>query len=548
MSTRTRFAGWVAALALGLSLVLTALPPRGGMIPGLARNFDPDVGQLLWPWLWRSADPRLLGMGLMVVVGVALWRRPRWLLAAAVVPVVIESWHFLLPGLGEVSAVRDMMHAWIGLGTGAVLGAALTGVAASARRVWSSPRRPVRVLVPAAATALALLVGSVAWPSGETIAVAGHEDPQGPLLGEEFHVGAEPPPEVSAWIGDGTIPGEGTAYEDMARVALRDLHLLTDGLRSGALPPAGPAPRWGYFWPRDGAFVAVALARTGHPDEAAALLDQLSGLYLDPLYGFDARYLLDGERVVDDPRGAQVDGCGWVLWAVSETREHAALPATVDGLRDRCTDQVLRATAGGTNLAAPSPDYWERATFQRLLGANAPLVLGLRSAAVDLRVTGDESRAAAVDVAATSLRERVGDHFGPDFQRTADGGGLDAASAMLMPPFDGDPLPGVREAWVGYQERAARPGGGLAPGVDWKQDGVSWTPEVALVAYTAAADGQTGVAEHWLDWLDAHSAPWGSLPEKVGPDGQPGGPAPLGWTSALVLLTLAELEGTPSAS
>lgn len=548
MSTRTRFAGWVAAVALGLFLMLTVLPPRGGLVAGVTRSFDPDVGHLLWPWLWRSADPRLLGMGLMVLVGLALWRRPRWLLAAAVLLVVVESWQFLVPGLGEVAAARDVMHAWIGLGTGAVLGAALTGLAASGRRVWSSPRRPVRVLVPAAATALALLVGSVAWHSGETVAVAGHEDPQGPLLGADFHSAAEPSPEVSAWIGEGTIPGEGSAYEDMARVALWDLHLLTDGLRSGALPPAGPAPRWGYFWPRDGAFVAVTLARTGHPDEAAALLDQLAGLYLDPLYGFDARYLLDGERVIDDPRGAQVDGCGWVLWAISETREHAALPATVDGLRDRCTDQALRATSGGTSLAAPSPDYWERATFQRLLGANAPLVLGLSSAAVDLRATGDEARAAAVDVAATSLRERVGGHFGPGFQRTANGGGLDAASAMLMPPFDDDPLPGVREAWAGYQELAGRPGGGLAPGVDWKQDGVSWTPEVALVAYTAAADGQTGVAEHWLDWLDAHRAPWGSLPEKVGPDGAPGGPAPLGWTSALVLLTLAELDGSASTS
>lgn len=541
MSTRTRFAGWVATLVLGLFVVLTALPPSGGLVPGVARSFDPDVGHLLWPWLWRSADPRLLGIGLMVVVGVALWRRPRWLVVPAVTPVIIEAWQFLVPGLGEVAAARDVAHAWIGLGTGAALGAAAAGLAAIAHRVAASPRRPVRVLVPAAATAGVLLVGSAAWPSGETVAVADQEDPQGPLLGEDFHGADGPSPEVSAWIGEGILPGQGTAYEDMARVALWDLHLLTDGLGSGVLPPAGPAPLWDYLWPRDGAFVAVALARTGHPDEAAALLEQLSGLYLDPLYGFDARYLLDGERVVEDPRGAQVDGCGWVLWAIGETREHTALSATVDDLRDRCTDQVLRATGGGTNLAAPSPDYWERATFQRLLGANAPLVLGLTSAAADLRASGDETRATAVDAAAAGLRERVGEHFGPDFQRTASGGGLDAASAMLMPPFDLEPLPGVREAWVGYQEQAARAGGGLAPGVDWKQDGVSWTPEVALVAYTAAADGQTDVAEHWLDWLEAHRAPWGSLPEKVGPDGEPGGPAPLGWTSALVLLTLVEV-------
>src|SRR5699024_7190808 len=122
---------------------------------------------------------------------------------------------------------------------------------------------------------------------------------------------------------------------------------------------------------------------TGHPEEAAEVLTRAAELDLDPLYGFDARYLPTGQPVVLDPRGAQVDGCGWLLWAIHETGQHADLPAPVAGLRDRCTDQVLRATGGGSRLAAPSPDYWEQATFDQLLGANAPLALGLRSAAAD---------------------------------------------------------------------------------------------------------------------------------------------------------------------
>jgi hypothetical protein len=37
---------------------------------------------------------------------------------------------------------------------------------------------------------------------------------------------------------------------------------------------------------------------------------------------------------------------------------------------------------------------------------------------------------------------------------------------MLMPPFT-DEQPAVLEAWLGYQQGAARASGGLAPGTDW---------------------------------------------------------------------------------
>lgn len=542
----------VVAVALGWFLAQTVLPPPGGPVPALTRTYDPDLGFLLWPWAWGQADPRLLLILPMVVVGAVLARTPRWLALAAAVPVLVEAWQFLVPGLGEVAAARDAAHAWIGLATGAALGLVVRGVTmlvrAAVQRIRTADpataagaraSRARRTVLAAGATAAVLLGISSTWPhaEGEAVAAAPLVGTQGALQGADFH-GTDGPDDAAAeWLGAGLLPGAGTAYEEMARVALWDLYLLT----RDPLPPAGPAPQWDYFWPRDGAFVAVALLRTGHVDGALQILDRQGRLYLDPLYGFDARYLLDGHRVVADPRGAQVDGCGWVLWAIHEATQVTRLPEDVVGLRDRCTDQVLRATGGGTRLAAPSPDYWERATFERLLGANAPLLLGLRSAAADYRAVGATDRAETVLAAADSFSVEVADSYGPTFTRSTRGGGLDAAVAMLMPPFDPDPLPGVREAWRGYQEGALRPGGGLAPGTDWRQDGVSWTPEVALVAYTAAADGQPAVATAWLDWLDGHRAPWGSLPEKVGPDGTPGGPAPLGWTSALVLLTLTEL-------
>jgi GH15 family glucan-1,4-alpha-glucosidase len=93
-----------------------------------------------------------------------------------------------------------------------------------------------------------------------------------------------------------------------------------------------------------------------------------------------------------------------------------------------------------------------------------------------------------------------------------------------------------------YQCDALRPAGGLAPGSKWKNDGISWTPETALVAYTAAMSGRPEISARWMDWLDDHRTPRGSLPEKVLATGATAGPAPLAWTAALVVLTTAELE------
>ncbi len=542
MSTRARIAGWLAVPAVGLFLTLTVLPPRAGLVHGLPRVVDLGVGPVLWPWLWCAPDPRLLVLLPLALAGALLWARPGWVGVIGLTVLGVETWQFLVPGLGKVADLGDLLHAWLALATGALVGLVLHALVRLVLAAFRKPT-PVRALVPVLAVTVALVAAPAIWPSGQTEAVAEpHAGPQGPLLGQDFHPAAQPGAGARAWVQAGLVPGRGGAHEEMARVALWDLYLLTRGQGQERLPVAGPGAKWDYFWPRDGAFVAVALARTGHPEEAAEVLTRAAELDLDPLYGFDARYLPTGQPVVLDPRGAQVDGCGWLLWAIHETGQHADLPAPVAGLRDRCTDQVLRATGGGSRLAAPSPDYWEQATFDQLLGANAPLALGLRSAAADYAATGATQRAEVVGAAAGTFRAVLGESFGPDFYRGRDGGGIDAATAMLMPPFDTDPLPGVRAAWTAYQEGALRPAGGLAPGTSWKQDGVSWTPEVALVAYTAAADGQVEIARHWLDWLDAHRAPGGSLPEKVGPDGAAGGPAPLGWTSALVLLTLDELE------
>lgn len=193
-------------------------------------------------------------------------------------------------------------------------------------------------------------------------------------------------------------------------------------------------------------------------------------------------------------------------------------------------------------MPPPSPDYWEVPVGSTSLGTVAPMLTGLRAASADYAAEGRDVAARASSRAADRLGGLMSLAFAPTYQRFGDSGGMDAAIAILMPPFSAEASAAVVARWEAYQRDARRSSGGLAPGAQWKQDGTSWTPETALVAYTAAASSRGEVAERWLDWLDLHRAAWGSLPEKVTRSGRTGGPAPLLWTVSLVLLTLSELR------
>jgi glucoamylase len=347
------------------------------------------------------------------------------------------------------------------------------------------------------------------------------------------------------WLSRGTVPGRGTPWQDMVRVAMLDLHRLS---QPGGAVAAGAGGRWNYAWPRDTAFVAVALARTGHHGEALQELRFLQRVQLAD-GGFEARYLLDGSGP-PDRRARQSDGAGWALWAASEVGQATGGVGTAGQLRslvDNATRFDLAVTDDGLRLPPPSPDYWEVGVSRTSLGTVAPLLAGLLASERLYDELGEPSLARRSGVAARRLRAAVDQRFGDGFERFGNvwlggGGGQDAAVTFLMPPFAQTASPQVVSAWTRFQSDARRPAGGLAPGAGWKQDGISWTPETALVAYTAATSGRRAVAEHWLDWLGAHRAPWGSLPEKVLASGAPAGPAPLAWTASLVILTAAELD------
>lgn len=358
----------------------------------------------------------------------------------------------------------------------------------------------------------------------------------------------------NAWLASGaqwTTSSTGP-YADMVRTSLLDIHTLT--VPNGAVV-MGWTPWWRFVWPRDGATIAVALLATGHAEDAQRLLLFLQSVQ-DPDGRFEARYIPDGSGPPDD-RAQQLDGTGWVLWAAGAIARYAdadtarSMLSELRPMIDSSTNLILSLTANGA-LPPASPDYWEVHEDQLTLGVAGPLLDGLYGSSAAYTALGEPTLAATSLDGARALQASIDETFGSHgYSRHVDGGAQDASIAFLLPPFvpqesfEARPSAEKDALLAAFDNAAAgmrRPAGGLAPGVDWRQDGVSWTPETALFGLCDAHLGRTERATATLDWLNTHRTAAGSIPEKVLFDGSPAAVAPLTWSDALTLLTVDGLR------
>ncbi|NEA36624.1 glucoamylase [Streptomyces sp. SID13031] len=347
------------------------------------------------------------------------------------------------------------------------------------------------------------------------------------------------------------------ARPELIRDALLDLDALT--LPDGATLAGWNGP-WRFVWPRDASFVAAARCSVGQYAEADKVLGFLNTIR--PSAGrWAARYSAPDGGEPQDGREPQLDGSGWVLWATWFCAETQSKPQSSTTLTKywpmvkESGDQIV-AELGEDDLPAASPDYWERPEAKVTLGTIAPLLTGLRAGLAIATELDRSTQVAHWRDALERLSAATDRKFGPSYPRTpaeavsfvepgvepvALEGGADAIVTILGPPF----AP-AREIVTKAIERTrnvlTQPNGGVTPGEQWRADGVSWTPQTALFALSAAARGDRSTAEELLAWLDAHRTATGSLPEKVNRDLKPAGEAPLAWTTALVVLTASALD------
>ena len=435
----------------------------------------------------------------------------------------------LLGGAGALGAV-------VGLGALGAVGAG-TGTGTRPGRRATDPR-----------SVIPLWSATVAYDSAEQRALVGGRSPQLPLdPGTRFGSELAPSSPARARAEEflqGTAEWQGMLREslgdlpallDLAGSALWDLWVLTDELPA---PVAGWSSSWRYMWPRDAAFCAAALARIVHRDTALSVLEHLGSLQARDGW-FEARYDPATGRA-PDRRPRQFDGAGLLLWAASE-----AVPPEGEEGRDRALERLAplitrslgtlhRCTSGGTGLPPVSPDYWEVHEESVTLGTMAATLTGLQAGA---RVAPTSAARRTAQQAARSFTALCEGTFGTTgFQRYRSGGGADSALALLDATGVHDVAAPAQ--LLSLREELARPGGGIAPGASWREDGVSWTPSTSLLGLALARSGERTAALEILTWLAEHRTEAGSLPEKVLFDGRPAEVAPLAWTAANVLLSL----------
>lgn len=340
-------------------------------------------------------------------------------------------------------------------------------------------------------------------------------------------------------------------FADILSSAYKDIYVLTEGL---AAPVAGWSPLWRYVWPRDSAHIAVASALAGDMDRALRCFDFLHALTRTADGWFEARYDLNTLASPDD-RAPQFDGLGWVGWSlglIAAELDRASLHEVTGWDRAAFTEHVrdLAVSAAASLVAnvtthhgAPvSADYWEIKESHVTLGTAAVTLAGINGLIGLFAETADEHLNFDLQTCADLVvAQIVRDFDAYGYPRHAQKRALDSAIPFLLPPYN-NTYPYQENVWLAVaraKDALRQPAGGLAPGEDWTQDGVSWTPETAIFAL-ADAYGPTGAhteqARDTLQWLAQHRTAAGSYSEKILSDGTPVAVAPLAWTASCIAI------------
>jgi GH15 family glucan-1,4-alpha-glucosidase len=289
------------------------------------------------------------------------------------------------------------------------------------------------------------------------------------------------------------------------RSNLADLRRASvDTIRAGQSPAGGYAAcptfaPYRFCWLRDGSFIADAMSRVGQVESAERFFDWVARI-VERRLGFEARYTLDGEPDEGTWPLDQHDGWGLFLWAV---HQHTARHGGGERWRD-----AAAATAAYLERVREQPcvDWWEERE-----GVHAAT---LASIAAGLGDDLDLSRA----------EERL------------DG-------SLLVLPFLGFGAVDVSQL--------VSPGGGVHRHLDdVYYGGGEWLLLTAMLGLAEPAR-----ASDCLEWIAAHAAADGSLPEQsqdhvlhphaydewVAKWGPP--PSPLLWSHAM-FLTLDHEHGS----
>ncbi|MCL6610009.1 MAG: hypothetical protein K6T66_00565 [Peptococcaceae bacterium] len=347
---------------------------------------------------------------------------------------------------------------------------------------------------------------------------------------------------------------------------------------------------YGYCWPRDGMFVAMALDEAGYHDEAG-MFYKFAARVQNPDGSWHQRYFMNGSRA--SSWGQQIDQVGAVLWGYYH---HFSLTGDREFL-NRVWPSVFRGAGylannmAGNGLQIPTMDIWED-EFAQSTYASAAVYGGLKGAAALASVMGDRRSQKLWDLAAESLKESILVHQWSDetgsfirsvnrrvcewdycqalergekaceFQIPGTGSSYRAVCAdtrmdvsalglsfpyNVLPPAD----PRMQSTAAGIENKLSnlQAGGIHRYEGDTYAGGNPWVLAALWMSIFRSLHGDREKAREYLGWAEANCSPAGLLPEQV--HRLEGGPAwvlPLNWSHAMYVLASLAARGQLSVA
>jgi isomaltose glucohydrolase len=362
---------------------------------------------------------------------------------------------------------------------------------------------------------------------------------------------------------------------DLAAVLTRSTELIrANQAPTGAYLASPTFPTYRYSWFRDGAFIADAMSRTGHPGSADAFFgwcanivlarrEQLEGLLARQARGelvrpeehLHTRYTVDGRASDEVWETFQLDGYGTWLWALdTHLARHGGLPAP----HAPAVDLVVRYLAAF--WSSPCYDWWEEHLEHHHPSTLAAIAAGVRAVATwsDL-AAGTRTLAGRTADAIAALIASRGVVRG-SLTKWLGSEAVDASLIACIVPFGLYPIDHpIARTTIARIERELAPAGVYRYLDDVYYGGGQWVLLAGLLGWYHAEAGERARAEQLLAWMVAQADPRGDLPEQVAhdllhpEDEAPWiarwGPSarPLLWSHAM-LLTLADALGCPLPS
>jgi GH15 family glucan-1,4-alpha-glucosidase len=306
-----------------------------------------------------------------------------------------------------------------------------------------------------------------------------------------------------------------------------------------------------YCWPRDAAWVGVALDRAGY------------GYICRNTYRFFAR-IIDRKgffRHKYTPAGdlgstwhplpmLQVDETGLPLYAVYrywlENRNIAMLSSMYEPFIRPAADFLVSFIDRETGLPKPSFDLWEERKGVYTYSC-ACVYAGLESAAAIASLVGDRPSSLVWGEAASRLREAIVTRlYDAKLGRFLRGTGDDTVDASLFAvwyfgvvPPDSDMARGTMKA---VEDMLTRSNGGVAryAGDRYQGDMNSWPLCTLWLAQWHICTGALDRAMSLMRWSVAHAAPGGLMPEQVDDRRKPVSVLPLAWSHSTFMLAVIE--------